>query len=345
MVDDDVTPRRPAWPALPPWLEALAAATLAQRERWPHAWLIEGPRGVGKRALALEFARALLCEAPRAGFRPCGACPGCTWVATDSHPDLRLIEPVEVDEEGNATLTDVIRIDAIRSLSEWAQITSHRRGAKVAVIVPAERMNGAAANALLKTLEEPPPGTFLLLAAHLSGRLPATVASRCRRLAVPRPPREVALRWLAGQGVAAPETLLAQSGGAPLAALALADPALQAERAAWLGALARPEALAPVALAARIELGGRDERRDRLASAIDWLVGWTADLARVRSGGEPQLNPDHGPSLRALATKVARISLFRYYRRLLGQRTLLAHPLQPRLVAESLLVDYRALFP
>jgi DNA polymerase-3 subunit delta' len=155
----------------------------------------------------------------------------------------------------------------------------------------------------------------------------------------------VALRWLSGQGVAAPEALLAQSGGAPLVALALADPAMQAERAAWLGALGRPEALSPVALAARIELGGRDKRRDRLASAVDWLVAWTADLARVRSGGEPQLNPDHGPTLRALATKVARNSLFRYHRRLLGERTLLAHPLQPRLVAESLLAEYRALFP
>jgi DNA polymerase-3 subunit delta' len=318
---------------------------LAQRERWPHAWLIEGPRGVGKRALALEFARALLCESPRPGHRPCGACPGCLWVAAGQHPDLRRVEPVDVDDEGNVTPAEVIRIDAIRRLSEWTQITSHRRGAKVAVIVPAERMNAAAANALLKTLEEPPPGTFLLLVAHQSGRLPATVASRCRRLAVARPPADVAARWLAGQGVTRADSLLAQAGGAPLLALSLADPALQAERGAWLAALAHPETLSPVALAARLDLAGRDERRDRLASAVDWLVAWTADLARVVAGGAPSRHPEHGEALQALAGKVARISLFRYHRQVLGQRLLLAHPLQPRLVAEALLADYRALFP
>ncbi|HEX4886039.1 MAG TPA: DNA polymerase III subunit delta' [Casimicrobiaceae bacterium] len=344
MDDDDVLPAS-AWPALPPWLDATAADMLAQRERWPHAWLLEGPRGIGKRALALEFARALLCEAPRAGHRPCGTCPGCTWVAAGQHPDLRVVEPVDVDDEGNVTPTDVIRIDGIRRLTEWTQITSHRQGAKVAVIVPAERMNTSAANALLKTLEEPPAGTYLLLVAHQSGRLPATVASRCRRLPVVRPAADVAARWLAGQGVTQADTLLAQAGGAPLQALALADPSLQAERTAWLAGLARPEALSPVALAARIDLAGRDERRDRLGSAIEWLVAWTADLARVAAGGEPRLNPDHAEALRSLAGKVARISLFRYHRQVLGQRTLLAHPLQPRLVAEALLADYRALFP
>jgi DNA polymerase-3 subunit delta' len=346
MADDtDVAVARPAWPLLYPWLEVTAGDTLAQRERWPHAWLIEGPRGVGKRALALEFARALLCESPLPGFRACGACPGCAWVAAGQHPDLRLVEPVEVDDDGNAKPVDLIKIDAIRRLTEWSQITSHRQGAKVAVIVPAERMNAAAANALLKTLEEPPQGTFLLLVAHQSGRLPPTVVSRCRRLPVVRPAREEAIRWLGGQGAKAPEALLAQAGGSPLAALELADPALQGERAAWLAALARPQALSPVALAARIELGGRDERRDRLAAALDWLIAWTADLARARAGGLAQLNPDHAEALRTLAATVARISLFRYYRQLLGQRTLLAHPLQPRLVAEALLADYRALFP
>ena len=332
------------WPALPPWLAPTAAALAAQRDRWTHAWLIEGQRGVGKRALALDLARTLVCEARRADGRACGACPGCVWAAAGQHPDLRLVEPVDIDDEGRATPVDAIRIDAVRALTQWAQVSSHRRGAKVAVIVPAERMNGAAANALLKTLEEPPAGTYLLLVAHQSARLPATVASRCRRLAVGRPEAGEARRWLAAQGVADAGTLLAQAGGAPYVALALADAALQAERSAWLAALARPEALSPVALAARVELGGREERRDRLAAALDWLLGWTADLARLAAGGDVRANPDQEDALRTLAAKVARISLFRYHRQVLAQRSLLAHPLQPRLVAELLLADYRALF-
>lgn len=344
VADDAGAPRAP-WPALPPWLDALAAEVLAQRERWPHAWLIEGPRGIGKRALAMAFARALLCEAPQPGHAACGACAGCTWMTAGQHPDLRLVDLTELDDDGNPTPVDTIRIEAIRRLQAWTQVTSHRRGAKVAVIVPAERMNPAAANALLKTLEEPPPGTYLLLVAHQSGRLAATVASRCRRLPVPAPATDAALRWLEAQGVGDAAALLAQAGGAPLVALDLAEPALQAERGAWLAALAQPQALSPLALAARIELVAKDERRERLGAAIDWLIAWTADLARVAAGGSPRLNPDRAQALAALAPKVARISLFRYHRQLLGQRVLLTHPLQPRLVAEALLADYRALFP
>lgn len=332
------------FPPLPPWLEAPAASVLAQRDRWPHAWLIEGPAGVGKRALALAFARALLCEAPRPGHRACGVCDGCRWVAAGQHPDLRLVEPFDVDDEGIATPTEFIRIDAIRRLQEWSQITSHRGGAKVAVIVPAERMPVASSNALLKTLEEPPPGTYLLLVAHQSGRLPATIVSRCRRLPVPRPVARVALDWLASQGVARAGDLLAQAGGSPLVARALADAEVQEERRVWLAALSKPDTLSPIELAARIDLAGRDARRDRLAAAIDWLIAWTADLARAAGGGEARANPDHAQALRALAPHVARISLIRYHRRLLVQRVMLVHPLQPRLVAEALLADYRANF-
>jgi len=98
------------------------------------------------------------------------------------------------------------------------------------------------------------------------------------------------------------------------------------------------------ALGARIDAGPRDARRERLAAVVGWLGGWCADLARVRAGGTPVHNPDFGRELAALAKAVAGIALFRYHRSLLAQRTLLAHPLQPRLVAEALLTDYRALF-
>jgi hypothetical protein len=98
------------------------------------------------------------------------------------------------------------------------------------------------------------------------------------------------------------------------------------------------------ALGQRIDAGPRESRKERLAAAIDWLVGWCADLARVRAGGVPIRNPDYAAQLAALAPSVAGVPLFRYHRSLLDQRALLAHPLQPRLVAEALLIDYRALF-
>jgi DNA polymerase-3 subunit delta' len=343
--DERATAAPDAWERLPPWLAGPARDALAARDRWPQALLIAGAEGVGKRILARHFARALLCEAPLDDGFACGECAGCHYVVAGQHPDLFVAEPVDVDDDGNRTPSDWIRIAAIRRLIEWAQVTSHRHRAKVAIVVPAERMQAAPANALLKTLEEPPPGTHLMLVAHRPGALLPTIVSRCRRLDVARPPADEAVRWLEARRVADAARLLAQAGGAPYAALALADPAHQSERAAWLGALARPETLAPAALAARIDLAGRDERRDRLVAAIDWLLAWTADLARVVAGGRAVQVPERAGELAALASRVARISLFVYHRRLLRQRAWSTHPLQPRLVAEALLIEYRALFP
>ena len=332
------------WPALLPWLLPGARAALAGRDTWPQALLIHGPRGVGKHALGLHLALALLCESPRDDGLACGRCASCHYAQVGQHPDLMRLELIELDEEAAPTAVDVITIDRIRALIDFVQLTSHRRRAKVAVIAPAERMNAAAANALLKTLEEPPPATHLILVSDQPGRVPATILSRCRRFPVPLPPAGIAREWLVAQGVAEPDLALAQAGGAPLIALERSDAATQAERRVWLGALAEPQRLPLLALAARVEAGGRDERKARLALAVDWVLAWTADLARVAAGGAPSANPDFARPLAVLAGRVAPVALFRYHRSMLRQRSLLSHPLQPRAVAEALLVDYRALF-
>jgi DNA polymerase-3 subunit delta' len=329
--------------ALFPWQAPAASEWLARRGRWPHAVLVAGPPGLGKRAFADWLARTLLCERPAADGGPCGECPSCRYARAGQHPDLRVAEPIDDDEE-NPKPVEWIVVDRIRALVRWSEITSHRGGAKVALLDPAERMNPAAANALLKTLEEPPPDTYFLLVSHQPGRLPATIVSRCQRLAAPLPTRDQARAWLASQGFADADRLLDQAGGAPLIARVIGDASYQSERAAWLAAFASPATLPVTALGARIDAGPREARRDRLAAVIDWLGAWCADLARVRAGGTPVYNVEFGGELAALAKTVAGIALFRYHRSLLAQRTLLAHPLQPRLVAEALLTDYRALF-
>jgi DNA polymerase III subunit delta' len=333
------------WQSLLPWQGAAAARALSERARWPHALLVTGRRGIGKRSFALHFAKAALCEHPNADGSPCGRCAGCGYVAAGAHPDLRVIEPVERDEEGNIKPVDAILVDRIRELGEFVQLTSHRQRAKVALIAPAEAMNPAAANALLKTLEEPPPSTYLLLVSDQWGRLPPTIISRCRVLPAPEPDRDIAIAWLATRGIDRAELLLAEAGGAPLLALALADPGVQRERDALLDALAQPDKLSPVAFGARLDAYPKDERGARLADAVYWLLAWTSDLAAVASGGAPRFNPDRRDALAQLAARVARVGLFRYYRTLLRQRELLGHPLQPRLVAEALLFEYRATFP
>jgi DNA polymerase III subunit delta' len=333
-----------AIPALPPWLQATAQRALALRSRWPQAMLLSGRRGIGKRALALYFARALLCEQPQADGNACGTCPGCRYVDAGAHPDLRLIEPITYDDEGNATRVDSILVDRIRDLIEFTQLTTHRGGMKVAVFVPAESMNAAAKAALLKTLEEPPGPMYLLLVSHQPALLPATILSRCQRLPVPDPEPQVAAAWLAEHGIAQPELVLAQAGGAPLYAVMLGDPIIQRDREWLVGQLAHPERLSPVAFGARLETHAKDERKAWLGDAVYWLLTWVADIAAVDRGGSPRFHPDQRDALRGLAGRVARPALFRYYRSLMRQRGLLAHPLQPRWVGESLLIEYRRLF-
>ena len=343
-VDAEAAAPGPAWTGLFPWQRDAARTALGHRTRWPHALLVAGREGIGKRSFALELARSLLCESPAADGLACGTCASCRYSRAGQHPDLRLVEPIEIDDDNVATPSLWITVAHVRALIDWAALTSHRRVAKVAVIVPAERMNPAAANALLKTLEEPPAGTYLILVAHQPGRLPATIRSRCQWLTAPVPNQVTAHAWLTEQAIVNPERVLAQAGGAPLAALRLADAGYQAERSAWLDALASPRTLDPIELASRIDRAPRDARKAVLAAAISWLGDWCADLAAVRAGGRAARNPDCAAPLAAVAATVAPLPLFRYHRRLLQERAQIAHPLQPRLVAEALLYEYQKLF-
>jgi hypothetical protein len=163
-------------------------------------------------------------------------------------------------------------------------------------------------------------------------------------MAAPQPTTAAAESWLAQQGAANPQMALAQAGGAPLLALAMAGAEWQSERTVWLQALAKPDTLSPVALAARIEAAPKDQRRERLRQCIEWMLAWTADLSRVAAGGAAARNTEFAAAFRSLASTVAPIPLFRYHRTLLRQRALVAHPLQPRLVAEAMLIGYRELF-
>jgi DNA polymerase-3 subunit delta' len=345
IADDDIGASALAWPSLPPWHRESGAALLAARARFPPALLVHGPRGIGKHALALHLAQGLLCETPLPSGLACDACVGCHLARAGQHPDLLRLELIGIDpERGEVEATDTIAIDRIRAMIDFAQLTSHRQRAKVVVIAPADRMTVAAANALLKTLEEPPPATYLMLVSDHRSRLAPTIVSRCRRLGLPLPAAHEARAWLVAQGVAEADLALAAAGGAPLVALRHADPAWQAERGTWIAAFGDPRRMSPPLLAARIEAAGKDQRKARLADALDWLVDWTADLARVAARGTPRRNPGATRTLAALAPRVAPARLFRYHRSLLRERTLIAHPLSPRLVAEAALIEYRELF-
>jgi len=246
-------------------------------DQLPHALLIHGAAGVGKLALAERFAQVLLCEQRTSAFRDqgqgtsaCGRCDACRWVLAGGHPDVRILEPealalalgrpMPVEEEGEEEGTKKkkepsvqIRIEQTRDLADFLNLASHRGGHRVVIVHPAEAMNTATANSLLKGLEEPPAGAVFILVSHRPADLLPTIRSRCVPVPVPLPEPKAAAAWLAAQGVRVPGQWLAFAGGAPRRALEYAT-------------------------------GGRGEAIERVLKAL--AAGDRAALGDVRDRGE-----------------------------------------------------------
>ena len=303
-------------------------------ERLPHAILLHGPRGVGKLALAETMAQLFLCEHKDPKQRPCGKCDGCRWYATGNHPDFRRLEPEAIaklppsmeEEEGTAKEDAPARrtkqpslfilIEQVRELAAFLNLRSHRGALRVALVHPAEDLYPNAANALLKGLEEPPPGAVFILVSHRPSRLLPTVRSRCVPMPVPIPPRETALAWLGTQGVQNAERWLAFAGGAPLQALDYA-----AEAGIWDRLLKTPQ---PV-----------DDREslERLAEALQKIA---YDRAFAAFGLPPKYRTGT-PAARSAGAWLA------FARRMGEDRVLSRHPLNPRLFSSELLGAVRDL--
>ena len=203
---------------IPSWLqpEATSLGGLIDRDRCPHAILICGPDGCGKRILALHLTGRLL---DIAGFDLEAALVANALIDPErlpQHPDFRFVQP----EPEKTTIS----INQIRELIGFLSLKSHQSGPKTAVIEPAQAMTTAAANSLLKTLEEPPGRSHVILTATAQSRLPATIVSRCRRVRVPLPERRPALEWLKHLSPDQDwDTLLDLAGGAPVVAWRLAQ--------------------------------------------------------------------------------------------------------------------------
>lgn len=215
--------------ALPlPWLAPLLNQTLQTQHA--HALLLQGPLGVGQFEMAMTLAQAWLCEG--ASERPpCGVCASCRLVQSHSHPDLLVLLPEILQEAlgwgggdgteaapektGKTKPSKEIKVEAVRSAVTFAQTTSARGRGKVVVVHPAERMNGISANALLKTLEEPPGAARFVLSCATPQSLLPTIRSRCQAVTMLVPPAQVATQWLEQAGVKDAEVLLAATGGQP----------------------------------------------------------------------------------------------------------------------------------
>ncbi|MFM8677343.1 MAG: DNA polymerase III subunit delta' [Burkholderiaceae bacterium] len=299
---------------------SLASPTLARR---PSALMLVGPSGIGKTSFGREIAAAMLCESPlQDDHSACGACRSCLWMGAAQHPDFRWVQPdalaAEVgdfqdfaDGSEAADAPDIgpegkkksqeIRIEQIRNLAGFANVGAHRAGLKVVLINPANRLNYAAANALLKTLEEPSENLMFILVADGLRGIPPTILSRCRRLNLPISDAELSRLQLAKS--AAADWLLPALAAEPI------DPLRWAERA------------------------GKSPPTD----VLDLLQRWMNDVARVRFGVPPRHFSSHQTALEAHAERLRSLQRFSLaMAELQRQRAVADHPLNPRLFFEAI---------
>src|SRR3984957_1617563 len=258
----------------PSWLAAEMATLAAafKADRLSHGLLIHEAPGAGGDWLAKWAASLVLCQ--NVAQAPCGSCRGCHSVATRQHPDLVVLQPIEESKQ--------IRIEQIRELSDELALTSHQGSYKVAVVTPADTLNRFAANALLKTLEEPPARTLIMLVVTQPSRLPATILSRCQRIKVRAPARKEAVSWLeASRGPGDWNAVLDTLGEAPMLA-AEVDPKALGEVGGEVRRTleeATPGGGDPVATAERWS-------RAELPLRLRCIENWLTERIRAHSGGD-----------------------------------------------------------
>ncbi|HTT37476.1 MAG TPA: DNA polymerase III subunit delta' [Burkholderiales bacterium] len=315
-------------------------AALQRARALPQSLLLAGPRGLGKSEFARTLAKTILCPAHPPGGLACSDCASCRLFDAGSHPDFRLVEPSSGEGSGDNADADAvvtassrfIRIRQIRELDDFLELSAHLGGHKVVIIRPADRLHPSAANALLKTLEEPPRHTVFVLVSDNPQRLPPTVRSRCFRLTFAVPEKQAALDWLRRAGIKEEETLLAQAGNAPLAAADMADGEYWRSRPALLDALARPQASVGDVLSSI--------STDEVGPFIAHLHRWCYDLVSFRLTGRLRYNPDHASALAAIASNMNLFRLLDLMRELVSAVRWQEHPLNPRLVIEQLGIRY-----
>lgn len=321
-----------------PWAEPLwqRLVTQARDQRLPHALLISGHTGIGKNEFVLALAHWLLCHQPQV-LRPCGQCRSCQLLSSNSHPDLVVLQPEEAGKP--------IKVDQIRELTQFLHATAQQGGCRLVIMEPAEAMNISAANALLKSLEEPGQNTYLLLVSHQPGQLMPTIRSRCQRIDFPRPTMVVATEWLCqrlGLGDDKAEQLLRIAQYAPLQAADLYEGEQMQLRARLMKGLAdilrgREN---PLELAAALQ-------KEDLLLLLDWMHSLVADIARLHTGAEASslTNRDMLSMLRAIADKTRAEPLFAFADLLQSERVSLMERYNPnrQLLLEALFMRWISL--
>ena len=314
------------------WQEESWTALIRPYPDFAHAFLFLGPEKTGRQDFVLTFAQSLLCQKNKATKEhlPCRVCQSCRFFAEGTHPDFYRLA---IQEEDPLKInTAVIKIDQIRDISKKIHNTSYLGGNKIIFIYPADALNLAAANSLLKMLEEPPPHTYFLLLVGQRRQLIPTLRSRCQIVHLPRPEEGMALPLVAKQvGKEKAPAFLALTSGSPFV-----DPFFpESLHQDLLLLLAHPKVLTILKFAERYS-----KEQKSLDYFLNWLYKWLIDMIALKEGFAIRFYPGQQVMLQQRLSNYSLKDLWQLADKVAATVPFRFHPLNTRLQIESYLLTY-----
>lgn len=340
-----------------PW-HADMFATWQQLPQHAHAYLLIAPEQTGGEALLHQLSASVLCDSPTELRQACGVCASCQLITAHSHPDHRVIRPSildvnhDIEELRPEKPSKEIGIAQIRDLANMVNQTSHRGGQRVVIIYPAHKLNTNAANALLKTLEEPPANTLFLLLAHDVRQILPTIISRCQRINARAPQTDDAVAYLSQHYGHNPHwaEYLATENNAVMRVAQLHNSDYFTLQQQFIHALALGAQTSALKLAEQFEKHIKDADKARLTGephsvdmsvVITWLQRWGHDVLSVaQSAAKPRYYPNQYNAIEPLAAKIDPIKWHTWQQQLAVEQRTSDHPLNLKLWLEKLLLQY-----
>ena len=321
-----------------PWLKD-AWIAIHNNAKLPHALIFKGKGGIGKHDFAMTFAKSYLCQSPLDNYLPCEICSSCNWFP-ESHPDFKHIAPIENDDDESYKRKTIrkknIVIDQIRELSEYLELSAHQeKGKRIVLIEPADSLNQAASNALLKILEEPPENTLFILVTSQAQKLIATIRSRCQLLDFRGPSLEEAREFLTFEKITYDESLLSFTGGSPFNAIKELEN--QSERDVITQHLAQGHHIDVT----KVNYG-------ILTQGLDWTVNmiqkWTFDLLLSFHTQQSYYFKKEEARIHSQAKQLNLDALLSFANELNELKKISSHPLNQELQLQNIFIKFKQIF-